>query len=141
MDVKRRKTSQTVGPQRSSENEVKTESESNVEWSDNDKRILLEALKTHGSKNILVISKMLPNIPPHLIRLKIAEYSKIAEDKYEHELLNKWLGSGVYEPGDSLVPEALLCIALFEDHPPPSEAEGYDFKYMLQVVLIVPCRC
>ncbi|XP_029047948.2 LOW QUALITY PROTEIN: uncharacterized protein LOC114878370 [Osmia bicornis bicornis] len=90
-----------------------------------DKKILLEALKKYGSEDISALSRMLPNISPKNIKSKISEYSQMAEG--EVELLNKWLKCGLYEARDSLIPEALLFIQLFEDHPPPSES-GYDFR-------------
>lgn len=127
-NAKRKKNSKT---QKKQQDQNKTELnrnefESNIEWSTKDKKILLEALKKYGSEDISAISKMLPNISPENIKSKISEYSQMAEG--EDELLNKWLKCGLYEPRDSLIPEALLFIQLFEDHPPPSES-GYDFRY------------
>ncbi|XP_003704865.1 uncharacterized protein LOC100882043 [Megachile rotundata] len=101
------------------------ELESNVKWNTKDKKTLLEALRKYGPDNIAALSEMLPHISPEHIESKIAEYSLIAES--EDQLLNKWLNCGLYHPGDSLVPEALLFIQLFEDHPPPSEL-GYDLR-------------
>ncbi|KOC60686.1 hypothetical protein WH47_07429 [Habropoda laboriosa] len=104
------------------------ESKSNVKWSNKDKRILLEALKKYGSENVGAISKMLPNIPLQDIKTKIFEYSLMAKYLCENELLNNWLKCGLYHPEDSLIPEALLFIQLFEDHPSPSETEGYNIR-------------
>ncbi|XP_053974284.1 uncharacterized protein LOC128885931 [Hylaeus anthracinus] len=111
-----------------SEVESRNESRSSIKWSNRDKRILLEALKKYGSENITAISNTLLHIPPEAIKSKIAEYSGMAEELQENELLNNWLNCGSYKPGDSLIPEALLFIQLFENHPSPSEVEGYDFK-------------
>ncbi|XP_031840744.1 uncharacterized protein LOC116430563 [Nomia melanderi] len=123
MDVKRKRS-------RRKTNKNKTDSGTEdkvIEWSDADKRTLLEALKKHGSNNITAISKMLPCISPENIKLKISEYSTMANNLYETEILDEWLNSGIYKPGDSLIPEALLFIYLFEDHP-TTEADGYDFR-------------
>ena len=106
------------------------EPKSNTKWTNNDKKILLEGLKKYGSENIEAISEMLPNITFEDIRWKIAEYSEMAEHLYEHKLINNWINCGLFESGDSLVPEALLFIHLFEKHPSPSETEGFDFRYM-----------
>ncbi|XP_034184447.2 uncharacterized protein LOC117606269 [Osmia lignaria lignaria] len=120
-NTKRKKNSKTQKKQQDQNKEF----ESNMEWSTKDKKILLEALKKYGSEDISALSRMLPNISPKNIKSKISEYSQMAEG--EVELLNKWLKCGLYEPRDSLLPEALLFIQLFEDHPPPSES-GYDFR-------------
>ncbi|KAK9294295.1 hypothetical protein QLX08_011047 [Tetragonisca angustula] len=104
------------------------EPKSNTKWTNNDKKILLEGLKKYGSENIEAISEMLPNITFEDIRWKIAEYSEMAEHLYEHKLINNWINCGLFESGDSLVPEALLFIHLFEKHPSPSETEGFDFR-------------
>ncbi|XP_076238404.1 uncharacterized protein LOC143181733 [Calliopsis andreniformis] len=127
---KQTKRPRKTSPQKSNKRKAESDNESqaDVEWDNIDKRTLLEALKKYGSKNIPAISKMLQHIPPEAIESKIAEYSAIAERLYEHELLNKWLNCNLYEPGDSVIPEALLFIQLLEDHPPPCEAEGYDFR-------------
>ncbi|XP_043795105.1 uncharacterized protein LOC122716262 isoform X1 [Apis laboriosa] len=108
----------------SSNNELK----SNTKWNIKDKKILLEALQKYGSENIEAISKMLPNISLEDIKSTISKYSEIAKNLYEDELLNKWLKCGLYQPEDSLIPEALLFIQLFENHPSPSELEGYDIR-------------
>ncbi|KZC09422.1 hypothetical protein WN55_11165 [Dufourea novaeangliae] len=71
---------------------------------------------------------MLPHLSPEDIKLKIFEYSKMAKSLYENELLNKWSSCGLYKLGDSILPEVLLFIHLFEDHPPPYEADGHDFR-------------
>ncbi|XP_076284555.1 uncharacterized protein LOC143211034 isoform X1 [Lasioglossum baleicum] len=101
--------------------------ESKQSWSNTDKRTLLEALKKYGDENILAISEMLPHISPVNIKLKISEYSDLASISQENEL-DKWLNYGIYEPGDSLIPEALLFISLFEGQPSPVDADGYDFR-------------
>ncbi|XP_033347194.1 uncharacterized protein LOC117232127 [Bombus vosnesenskii] len=101
---------------------------SNKLWTNNDKKILLEGLKKYGAENVEAISKMLPNMSFEDIKWKIAEYSEMAEYLYEHELINNWMNCGMFEPGDSLIPEALLFIHLFEKHPSPSEAEGFNFR-------------
>ncbi|XP_076656549.1 uncharacterized protein LOC143361209 isoform X2 [Halictus rubicundus] len=97
------------------------------DWSNTDKRTLLEALKKYGDENIPAISEMLPHISPENIKSKISEYSYLASISPENELI-KWLNYGIYKPGDSLIPEALLFISLFEDHPSPVDADGYDFR-------------
>ncbi|XP_043251713.1 uncharacterized protein LOC122396979 [Colletes gigas] len=104
------------------------ESKAHATWSNSDKKILLEALKQYGPENISAISNMLPHIAPEAIELKITEYSTMAKELHDHEFLDKWLNCGSYEPGDSIIPEALLFIQLLENHPSPSEVEGYDFR-------------
>ncbi|CAK9816519.1 hypothetical protein ANTPLA_LOCUS9000 [Anthophora plagiata] len=132
MDVfKEHKAVQKNEQQKSDNNKSESnnyESVSNIKWNNKDKKILLEALKKYGSENIEAISKMLPNIPSQVIKSKISEYSLMAEHLCENELLNNWLKCGLYHPGDSLIPQALLFIQLFEEHPRPSEAEGYDIR-------------
>ncbi|XP_076171900.1 uncharacterized protein LOC143148939 isoform X2 [Ptiloglossa arizonensis] len=129
MDVgKKKRNLQKKKQQESNKSESSSEFKSNIEWNNNDKRILLEALKKYGSENVPAISNMLLHIPPQVIKAKISEYSVMAKDLYENELLNKWLKCGLYKPGDSLIPEALLFIQLFENHPPPSELEGCDLS-------------
>lgn len=120
-----------------SDAESANEFEPCVEWDSHDKTVLLDALNKYGSKDIAAISKMLPNMPAEAIRSKISEYSTIAERLYENELIDKWTECGLYKPGDSVVPEALLCIGLFEDHPSPSEAGGYDFRYVFYLMLLI----
>lgn len=102
----------------------KDESKPKINWSNNDKEILLAALEKYGSENIQAISKMLPKISPREIKSKILEYSEIAADLENHQCLDNWLK--LYQPGDSMIPEALLFISLFEEHPPPSKLEGHD---------------
>lgn len=120
-------------PQKTYSNEAKRiagESKSKIKWATKDKEILLQALKKYGSKNIEAISKLLPNIASQEIKTKISEYSELAKLLYEDELLNKWLNCGLYKPGDSLIPQALLFIQLFENQPSTSESDGYDFRYV-----------
>ena len=127
---KRRRNIQKYEPEESDKSEAESDNEfePSVEWDSHDKRVLLDALNKYGSKDIAAISKMLPNMPVEAVQSKISEYSTIAERLYENELIDKWMECGLYKPGDSVVPEALLFIGLFEDHPSPSEAGGYDFR-------------
>lgn len=133
MDVaKKKKTIQKIDKKthNSEPESSNNESKSNTKWNIKDKKILLEALQKYGSENIDAISKMLPNIPLEDIKSTISKYSETAKNLYEDELLNKWLKCGLYQPEDSLIPEALLFIQLFENHPSPSELEGYDIRYI-----------
>ncbi|KAF3429383.1 hypothetical protein E2986_03183 [Frieseomelitta varia] len=135
---KKRKAAETKNIKQKTNNSKVTNSETitinqenpklNTKWTNSDKKILLEGLKKYGSENIEAISKMLPNITFEDIEWKIAEYSEMAEYLYEHKLINNWISCGLFESGDSLVPEALLFIHLFEKHPSPSETEGFDFR-------------
>ncbi|XP_017882267.1 uncharacterized protein LOC108626215 [Ceratina calcarata] len=127
--TKKRKTTLSSQKQKTPDIEAtssKDESKSKINWSKNDKEVLLEALEKYGSENIQAISKMLPRIPPREIKSKILEYSKIAANLENNQCLDKWLK--LYQPGDSMIPEALLFISLFEEHPPPSELEGHDIR-------------
>ncbi|XP_076621035.1 uncharacterized protein LOC143341762 [Colletes latitarsis] len=129
-DTKKKRNLRKQKQQENNTSVVESSNESKVHatWSNNDKRILLEALKKYGSENISAISTMLPHILPKAIELKITEYSMMAKDLQEHEFLDKWLNCGSYESGDSIIPEALLFIQLLENHPSPSEVGGYDFR-------------
>lgn len=138
--VKKKKTIQKI--EKNTNNNSEPESSSNelklnTKWNIKDKKILLEALQKYGSENIDAISKMLPNISLEDIKSTISKYSEIAKNLYEEELLNKWLKCGLYQPEDSLIPEALLFIQLFENHPSPSELEGYDIRYVYMCVYII----
>ncbi|XP_076382248.1 uncharacterized protein LOC143260497 [Megalopta genalis] len=124
----RRKRLQKNKRQKSNQSEKEYKEKQKHDWSNMDKQRLLEALKKHGAENINAISEMLPHVSSENITLKIQEYSNLANNSPENESLCKWLDSGIYEPGDSLIPEALLFILLFEDHPSPIEAAGYDFR-------------
>ncbi|CAL7940114.1 unnamed protein product [Xylocopa violacea] len=128
MNVVKKKESVKKVAEEKSEAGCSTDVKKKNKWNSKNKKILLEALKRYGPENIEAISKMLPSISSQDIKLKISEYSEEARKLYEDELLNKWLNCGLYKSEDSLIPEALLFIYLFEDHPPPSEMDGYNIK-------------
>lgn len=102
-------------------------------WTEQEKRILLRALKKHGSQNVHKLKFYLPNKSTHSIAQMIRKYQTIAEmgKKEVCSPLDVWLRSGIFSKENTMAAEALLFIYLFEDHPSPQETAGFDIRYRL----------
>lgn len=99
-------------------------------WTEYEKKVLLRGLREHGSEDIESLQSLLPNKTCISIVRMIRKYQAIAElgKKNINSPLDIWLRSGLFEDRDSMIPEALLFIHLFEKHPPIEETAGFDVK-------------
>ena len=99
-------------------------------WTESEKRLLLKGLKKYGSNNPMKIKLLLPNKTISSIQQMIRKYEAIAElgKKAVNSPLDVWIRSGLFSGDNTMIPEALLFINKFEDHPPPEETAGFDLK-------------
>lgn len=99
-------------------------------WTETEKKTLLKGLQTYGSDDICALEKVLPNKSSIAIRQMIEKYRALADlgKKDVNSPLDIWLRSGLFNEEHKQVPEALLFISLFEDHPPPEETAGFDLR-------------
>lgn len=101
----------------------------NKRWTEGEKQTLLKGLKKYGSQDLENLRKLLPNKSISCIEQMIRKYQTIAElgKKDVNSPLDIWLRSGIFEK-DDLISDALLFIALFENHPPTEETAGIDLR-------------
>ncbi|KAG7211287.1 hypothetical protein KM043_010589 [Ampulex compressa] len=100
------------------------------QWPDCIKIAFLRALKKYGHKNVRLLSKELPGVPTKDIRAMINKYQTISRFviKEKQSPLSQWLLCGLFKPEESVLPQALLYICLFEKHPTPLECKNCDFR-------------
>ncbi|XP_058790653.1 uncharacterized protein LOC131663907 [Phymastichus coffea] len=99
-------------------------------WTETEKKTLLKGLQAYGPDDICKLKQILPNKSSLAIQQMIEKYRAMADlgKKDINSPLDIWLRSGLFNKEHQLVPEALLFISLFEDHPPPEETAGFDLK-------------
>lgn len=107
-------------------------SKSYSRWTNEDKVKLLQGLKVYGHNDYHTIAKkLLPSKSVSAVRSMIYKYVCAAKNELRNENpLDDWLQSDALRDDSSMVPEALLYISLFEDHPPLSETGGIDIAFV-----------
>ncbi|XP_012287423.1 uncharacterized protein LOC105703534 isoform X3 [Orussus abietinus] len=98
-------------------------------WTVKEKQKLLKGLRKYGHMDIHGMCKVLPGRTPGSIKAKINEYaSRIRGKGDDLSPLETWLKSDIFQERDSIIPQALKLIQLFEKHPPSEKCAGCDFR-------------
>ncbi|CAG5081473.1 Protein of unknown function [Cotesia congregata] len=82
-------------------------------WDEQEKTILLRALKKYGYKDIENIAKEFPYKTPAAVRTMINKLHLAAKKNYtvKKVQLDEWLKSGYFNNTDTMIPEALKIIS------------------------------
>lgn len=99
-------------------------------WSQSEKEMLLQILKTEGHQNLNRIAARMPNKSTGAIKALLNKYSVQAKafKSDTNDPLDFWLHSYFSPDDENLVAKALLFIRLFEEHPTPQELNGVDIN-------------
>lgn len=103
----------------------------NKTWSEADKRVLLSGLKKHGHTDIKSLAKILPNKSPAAIKAMITSLMLAARRSTKENKIppiDMWLAQSSIDETNSLIPQALSFISMFERHPRPEECGGCDLR-------------
>ncbi|XP_015586325.1 uncharacterized protein LOC107263527 [Cephus cinctus] len=117
-----------------------TDNTATVVWTKAEKCALLKSLKKYGHKDISKIAETIPSKSQSDIKILIDKFTKQARCKKHIKTespIDNWLASGMFPDTDTLIPEALLFIQLYEKHPPEEQTGGcnlrevYNFLYRM----------
>ncbi|XP_034950194.1 uncharacterized protein [Chelonus insularis] len=105
-------------------------------WDEDEKTTLLSALQKYGYTDIDNIAKEFPHKTKAAVRAMINKLYAIAQksNTTQSDHIDAWLESEYFSNTNTMIPEALRFISLFEDHPPPEDSAGCDFKALYDLL-------
>ncbi|XP_046409725.1 uncharacterized protein LOC124297368 [Neodiprion virginianus] len=105
--------------------------EANNEWTNDEKVLLLKGLKKYGHKDISSIAKLVPSKSPVAVKTMILNTMMAARRSTKPGRtppINMWLERTSLDDTNSLIPQALQFISLFERHPAAANCGGCDLR-------------
>lgn len=109
-----------------------------IPWTEKEKKTLLIALKKFGYTDIQNISNELPSKSKPALRIMINKLrlaAKKCTSRRENQI-DMWLDSGLFNEHDTVIPQILKFISIFENHPSLDKSPGCNFKYVNSLVMI-----
>ena len=105
-------------------------------WSKTERETLLNLLKAEGHTNYERIAQGLPNKSVSAVRSMINKYAVLAKSLKPGivDPLDYWLHSYFSSETEKIIPQALLFIRLFEDHPTIEETNGVDIGAIYEFI-------
>ncbi|XP_008551961.1 uncharacterized protein LOC103574322 [Microplitis demolitor] len=105
-------------------------------WDQQEKSILLRALKKYGYTDIDNIAKEFPYKSLAAVRTMINKLHLAAKKNstVKKVQLDEWLNSGFFDSTDTMIPEAFKFISIFENHPTPEQSAGCDFRSLYDLL-------
>ncbi|XP_046733710.1 uncharacterized protein LOC124403979 [Diprion similis] len=105
--------------------------EGNNEWTNDEKILLLKGLKKYGHKDVPSIAKLVPSKSPIAVKTMILNTMMAARRSTKpgrKPPINMWLERTSLDDTNSLIPQALKFISLFERHPAAENCGGCDLR-------------
>ncbi|XP_066590269.1 uncharacterized protein [Prorops nasuta] len=107
-------------------------------WSKRNKLMLLKGVKKYGHTNIAEISKLIPDKSPECIKAMINKYialARVTNEKNENHY-KRWLNPELFPPTETVIPQALLYIYLFEKYPKDPKYDYRQIYYFLYQIML-----
>ncbi|KAK0180735.1 hypothetical protein PV327_003089 [Microctonus hyperodae] len=108
----------------------------NIAWTEKEKKTLLAALKKFGYTDIQNISNELPSKSKSALRIMINKLRLAAKKctSRRESQIDLWLESGLFDEDDTVIPQILKFISIFENHPSFNENPGCNFKVIYDIL-------
>ncbi|KAK0079379.1 hypothetical protein PV325_001340 [Microctonus aethiopoides] len=108
----------------------------NIPWTEKEKKTLLIALKKFGYTDIQNISNELPSKSKPALRIMINKLRLAAKKctSGKENQIDMWLDSGLFNEHDTVIPQILKFISIFENHPSLDKSPGCNFKVIYDIL-------